>query len=285
MAFFPPPPPDRQDRPRPPRPRENDWRLILKLLPYTRRSRKLLLWSILLLLPVSVAGAIQPLIIGQAISLLRSEAAWPYLEKMTLAQGLNFLAVLLLVTIIIRVIFSATQGYIIQQVGQDITAQVRQDLFTHITSLSASFFDRTPVGRLVTRIASDVEALGDVFASGAIGVLSDFVYFVVILITIFSLQWQLSLMLFLMLIPVTGLIIYFQQQYRKANYQVREELSQLNSMLQENVMGINVVQLFRRERFNSDMFRTINKRYRMEVDKTIFHDSAISATLEWVGLV
>lgn len=239
----------------------------------------------MLLIPVSIAGAIQPLIIGQAVSLLRQEPTWSYLEAMSFSQGLNFLIILLIVTIIIRLIFNATQGYIIQKVGQDITAQVRDDLFTHVTSLSASFFDRTPVGRLVTRITSDVEALGDVFASGAIGVLSDFVYFIVIIITIFSLQWQLALMLVLMLIPVTGLVIYFQQQYRKANYQAREELSQLNSMLQENVTGINVVQLFRRERFNAQMYRSINNRYRTQIDKTIFHDSAVSATLEWIGLV
>lgn len=101
----------------------------------------------------------------------------------------------------------------------------------------------------------------------------------------FTLHGKLALMLLLMLIPVTGLIIYFQTEYRKANYQVREELSQLNSMLQENVSGINVVQLFRREHFNGELFRTINQRYRQAVDKTIFHDSAVSATLEWISLV
>jgi ATP-binding cassette subfamily B protein len=101
----------------------------------------------------------------------------------------------------------------------------------------------------------------------------------------FWLQGQLALLLLAMLAPVTALIIYFQQQYREANYQVREELSQLNSMLQENVTGINVVQLFRREAYNSSLFRTVNQRYRQEVDRTIFHDSAVSATLEWISLV
>jgi ATP-binding cassette subfamily B protein len=88
-----------------------------------------------------------------------------------------------------------------------------------------------------------------------------------------------------MLLPVTGLIIYFQQEYRKANYKAREELSALNSMLQENISGINVVQLFRREQFNTEMFREVNKRYITQVDKTIFYDSGVSATLEWISLV
>lgn len=267
------------------RSRENDWRLLLKLIPYARRNRNLLIISIILLIPVSIAGAIQPLIIGQAISLLREENTWSFLKNLSLSQGLNFLITLLLITIVVRLIFASTQGYLVQKVGQEITASVREDLFTHVSSLSARFFERTPVGRLVTRITSDVEALGDVFASGAIGVIGDLISILAIVVTIFLRQWQLALMLLLMLVPVAGLIIYFQQQYRKANYQAREELSKLNSMLQENIVGINVVQLFRRERFNSEMFRSINHRYRNQVDKTIFHDSAISATLEWISLV
>lgn len=264
---------------------ENDWRLLLKLIPYARRSSRILIISIVLLIPVSIAGAIQPLIIGQAVSLLRQENTWSFLQKLPLAQGLNFLIFLLLITIIIRLVFVSIQGYLVQQVGQQITADVREDLFVHVLSLSAKFFDRTSVGKLVTRISSDVEALGDVFASGAIGVVSDFIYILTIVITIFLVQWQLALVLVLLLLPVAGLIIYFQRQYRKANYKSREGLSNLNSILQENIAGINVVQLFCRERFNSELFRSINRRYRQEVDRTIFHDSAISATLEWISLV
>jgi ATP-binding cassette, subfamily B, multidrug efflux pump len=265
--------------------KENDWRLLLRLLPYAKQQKKLLFWSLILLFPLSLTGAIQPLIIGQAVSLLQKENTWNFLAKMPLEAAINILIIILSASIILRLILATVQGYLVQKVGQSITANVREDLFTHVTALSSSFFDRSPVGRLVTRLTSDVEALGEVFASGAIGVVSDLVYILVIIITMFTLQWQLALMLVLMLFPVTALIIFFQQQYRIANYQVREELSKLNSQLQENVVGMNVVQLFRRERFNSEMFRTINKRYRQSVDKTIFHDSAVSATLEWIGLI
>jgi len=264
---------------------DNDWRLFLKLIPYARKSRGTLLICLLLLVPLAVAGAIQPLIIGQAISLLREEPTWSFLRGVSDAKGINLLVGLLLLTVVIRLIFSSIQGYLVQKIGQEITAEVRQDLFTHVTSLASSFFDRTPVGKLITRIASDVEALGNVFASGAIGVVSDFVSIVAIVVTIYLVNWKLASILVFMLIPVTGLIIYFQQQYRKANYKAREELSKLNSMLQENISGINIVQLFRRERYNAEMYRSINERYRLEVDKTIFHDSAVSATLEWIALV
>ncbi|MGL5941581.1 MAG: ABC transporter ATP-binding protein [Waterburya sp.] len=264
---------------------DNDWRLFLKLIPYARQSKSTLIICLILLVPLAVANSIQPLIIGQAISLLKSEPTWSFLAGVSVSQGINLLVGLLLVTVLIRLAFASVQGYLVQKIGQEITAEVRQDLFDHVTSLAASFFDRTPVGRLITRIASDVEALGNVFASGAIGVVSDFVSIVAIVVTIYFVNWKLASILVFMLIPVTALIIYFQQQYRKANYKAREELSKLNSMLQENITGINIVQLFRREQYNSEMYRSINERYRLEVDKTIFHDSAVSATLEWIALV
>jgi ATP-binding cassette subfamily B multidrug efflux pump len=268
------------------RSRENDWRLFLRLVPYARRSGRPLFVSMALLVPLSVASAIQPLIIGQAISLIRNEdQIWFFLEKRPLADGLNILIGLLLLTIVIRLVFVAVQGFLVVKVGQQITAGIRDDLFEHVTSLAVRFFDRTPVGRLITRLTSDVEALGDVFSTGAIGIVGDILSMLVIAVTMFFLQWQLALMLLLMLLPVTGLIIYFQQEYRKANYKAREELSALNSMLQENITGINIVQLFRREQFNAEMFREVNQRYIKEVDKTIFHDSAVSATLEWIALV
>ncbi len=265
--------------------KENDWRLLLRLLPYAKKQKALLFWSLILLFPLSLTGAIQPLIIGQAVSLLQKEQTWGFLARMPLTAAINTLIIILSASIILRLILGTTQGYLVQKVGQSITANVREDLFTHVTSLSSSFFDRSPVGRLVTRLTSDVEALGEVFASGAIGVVSDLVNILVIIITMFTLQWQLALLLVLMLFPVTALIIFFQKQYRRANYQVREQLSKLNAQLQENVVGVNIVQLFRRERFNAEMFRATNTQYRQSLDKTIFYDSAVSATLEWIGLI
>ncbi|WP_017716642.1 ABC transporter ATP-binding protein [Kamptonema formosum] len=273
---------NREHRPR----RENDWRLLLRLVPYARHSGRLLLISMLLLVPLSVASAIQPIIIGQAISLLRQEPnIWAFFQGKPLSWGLNVLTGLLFLTIAVRLGLESLQTYLVQKVGQKITADIRNDLFEHVTSLAVRFFDRTPVGRLITRLTSDVDALGEVFSTGAIGIVTDLFSIAVIAIAMFALQWQLALMLVLMLVPVAGVVIYFQQQYRKANYRAREELSALNATLQENITGINVVQLFRREQFNAELFRSINQRYVLEVDKTIFHDSAVSATLEWIALV
>ena len=264
----------------------NDWRLFLRLLPYARRHGKLLTLAIVLLVPIALANAVQPLLIGQVISLIRNEpSTYELLRNLPLSEGLNILLILILIAIAIRLVLIGIQGYILQKLGQNITAAIRQDLFHHVTSLAVRFFDRTPVGKLITRLTSDVEVLGDVFSTGAIGIVSNVFSMLVIIAIMFSIEWKLACLLLLILLPITWLIIYFQQKYRQANYKVREELSSLNSQLQENIVGINVVQLFRREKFNAELFRHTNQRYIQEIDKTIFYDSAVSATLEWIALM
>ncbi|MEM1168145.1 MAG: ABC transporter ATP-binding protein [Cyanobacteria bacterium P01_H01_bin.35] len=264
---------------------ETDWELIKRLLNYGLRHKVLVIVSLILLLPLSISGAIQPLLIGQAISRILGEKTWLFLQQISLSQGLNILAIVLMLSIIIRLIFQSLQGFLVQKLGQKITADIRDDLFQHVLSLGVRFFDSTPVGKLITRLTSDVEALGDVFSTGAIGIFSDLFSIFIIAIAMFSLQWQLALMLILMIVPVTAVIIYFQQQYRKANYKSRDELSGLNAQLQENLIGIGVVQLFRREKFNSELYRINNEKYVRELDKTIFYDSAISGILEWISLI
>ncbi|MEZ2236364.1 ABC transporter ATP-binding protein [Microcoleus sp.] len=272
---------DTKNQPR----RETDWRLFMRLATYAGRSKRLLIISIVLLVPLAVSGAVQPVLIGQAISLIRAEPTYEFLRGMPLSAGLNLLAVMLMLTITFRLALQSVQGYLVTKVGQIITTDIRNDLFAHVTSLAVRFFDRTPVGKLMTRLTSDVEALGEVFSSGAIGIISDLFSILVIAVFMFTMQWQLALMLVLMMIPITALIVYFQYKYRIANYKTREELSDLNAQLQENLTGIGVVQLFRREQFNSQLFRVTNKRYIKAIDETIFYDSAVSATLEWIALV
>jgi ATP-binding cassette, subfamily B, multidrug efflux pump len=264
---------------------ETDWRLFARLIPYALKSSNLLLVSLVMLFPLATANAVQPLLIGQAISRIRAETTWPFIAQMPVADALNMLTLLLLMTVVLRLVLVAVQGYTVQRIGQQMTADIRQDLFNHVTSLGVRFFDNTPVGKLITRLTNDVEALGDVFTTGAIGIVSDLFSLLILAAAMFWSQWQLATVLTLMLIPVTALIVYFQFEYRKANYKAREELSTMNSSLQENITGINVVQLFRRQKFNAEQFRSINQKYVAEIDKTNFHDSAISATLEWISLV
>ncbi len=254
----------------------NDFGLLLRLVPYIQRQWPKFLLSFGLLVPVAVSFGIQPMLVQQGID-------GPI--KNGDLEGFRWVCFWVLLTLVVRFAFQGWQSYIVQEVGQNITADIRDDLFRHVTQLSTSYFDRTPVGKLITRLTSDVEALGDVFATGAVGILSDVASLVVTTVFMFSLRWDLALLLVAMVVPVAGLIIYFQHEYRKANFKARDRLSELNSIVQENIIGVNVVQLFGRQRLNAQMHRRVNEEYMEEVNRTIFHDSAVSATLEWISLV
>ena len=141
-----------------------------------------------------------------------------------------------------------------------------------------------PVGKLLTRLTSDVDALAEVFGSGAVGVLGDLVTLTVIAVTMLLIEWRLGLLLLVSQVPVTLVVLWLQGRYRRANYRVREELSQLNADFQENLQGLDVVQMFRREAFNGARFQRTGLAYREAVNGTILFDSSISAFLEWVSL-
>ncbi len=257
---------------------QNDWRLLLILWPYAKRRRGLLIISLIFLFPLAFADAIQPVILKNAIDGPITDA----LQERGALDNLTGYIVLLLVTILVRWIFQILEGYTSQRLGQEMTRDIRTDLFAHVVALPSSFFDRTPVGKLITRITSDVEALGDVFSTGAVGIVSDLFAMIVIGGVMLSQRWDLGILLIIIVIPIGLLVGWLQQRFRDANFKVREELSKLNAWLQENILGVKVVQMFRRESYNSLRFRDINTDYIQSVDKTIFYDSVLSAILEWV---
>ena len=261
-----------------------DRQRLLGLLPYLGRDRKRLLATLVLLIPVAGAAAIQPLLVGQAISALRHEPVMPWLAGKAVSDQLRTLVLLLLAAVLVRLGLQGFQTFNVQAVGQRLTARIRDDLFSHAMALSLRFHDRTPVGKLLTRLTSDVDALAEVFGSGAVGVLADLVTLIVIAVTMISIEWRLGLLLMLSQIPVVFGILWLQSRYRKANYRVREELGQLNADLQENLQGLEVVQMFRREAVNSARFSRTTDSYRQAITGTILYDSSISAFIEWVAL-
>ena len=262
-----------------------DRQRVMQLLPYLGRDRKRLILSLLLLIPLALASAVQPLVVGQAISVLRGEDVVPWLKGLAIPAAMRLLVGLLLVAVVTRLALQRIQTYNVQVVGQRLTARIRDALFGHAMALSLRFHDRTPVGKLLTRLTSDVDALAEVFGSGAVGVLADLVTLLVIGFTMVSIEWRLGLLLLLSQIPVVFGVFWLQRRYRQQNYQVREKLAQLNADLQENLQGLEVVQMFRREAFNSTGFSRTIDAYRQAVTGTIFYESSISAFIEWVALV
>ena len=261
-----------------------DRQRLARLLPYLGKDRRRLGLTLLLLIPVAFAAAVQPLLVGQAISVLRREPTLGWLDGMPVAAALRLLVVLLLLAVMLRLGLQGIQTFNVQAVGQRLTARIRNDLFAHAMALSLRFHDRTPVGKLLTRLTSDVDALAEVFGSGAVGVLADLVTLLVIAVTMVSIEWRLGLLLLVSQVPVVFGILWLQGRYRKANYRVREELSQLNADLQENLQGLEVVQMFRREATNSARFAQVTDAYREAVTGTILYESSISALIEWVAL-
>ena len=262
----------------------NDFRRVKKLGKYLKKEKKRLFLILFILIPVALAGAIQPLLVGQAISILRGENTISFFDNLSNESSIRSIIGILFITVILRLGLQGFQSYNIQAVGQRLTARIRNDLFSHSMSLSLRFHDKMPVGKLLTRLTSDVDALSEVFGSGAVGVLADFVSLIVISITMILIEWRLGLLLLIIQIPVTLFILWLQKRYRKQNYKVREELSQLNSNFQENLQGLEVVQMFRRQSLNGQNFYKTGINYKNAVNGTIFYDSSISAFIEWVSL-
>ena len=261
-----------------------DWKRVRRLGRYLIHDRRRLLLTLVMLVPVALAGAIQPLLVGQAISVLRDEASFPWLADLGTTAAIRLIVGLLLVSVLLRLALQGVQSFNIQAVGQRLTARIRDDLFRHSLALSLRFHDTMPVGKLLTRLTSDVDALAEVFGSGAVGVLGDLVTLLVIASSMLLIEWRLGLLLLFTQIPVTCMVLWLQRRYRKVNYTVREELSQLNADFQENLQGLEVVQMFRREAVNGARFARTGSAYRRAVNGTIFFDSSISAFLEWVSL-
>ena len=261
-----------------------DWRRVRRLGRYLVRDRRRLLVALLLLLPLAFAGALQPVLLGQAVSVLRGEPSLPWLSGLSLSASIRVIIWLYFGSVLLRFGLQGVQQFSILAVGQRLTARIRDDLFQHALSLSLRFHDRMPVGKLLTRLTSDVDALAEVFGSGAVGVLNDLVSLLVLASTMLFIEWRLGLLLLFTQVPVTLAVLWLQRRYRKSNYRVREELSQLNADFQENLQGLEVVQMYGRETVNSARFLRTGRDYRSAVNGTIFYDSSISAFLEWVAL-
>jgi len=176
---------------------KNDFRRVKNLGKYLKREKKRLILILIILIPVALAGSIQPLLVGQAISVLRGENTIAFFNNLSNELAINLIIGLLFITVLLRLGLQGFQSYNIQSVGQRLTARIRNDLFAHSMSLSLRFHDKMPVGKLLTRLTSDVDALSEVFGSGAVGVLADFVSLIVISITMILIEWRLGLLLFM----------------------------------------------------------------------------------------
>jgi ABC-type multidrug transport system fused ATPase/permease subunit len=215
-----------------------------------------------------VAPYQRPLLLALVLVVISSAAslAQPYLIKVAIddgvAQGnyerLTFAAVAIAVSLIVFAITNWAQTLLMSWVGQRLLLDVRTRLFTHLQSLSMDFFDRESLGRIISRLTSDVSALNEVLTQGLVGSIADLVVLVGIVATMLHMSPRLTVLTFVMIPPMMIAARYFTVASRDAYRRVRLAIADLNSSLAEDIVGMRVIQAFRREDRNRSQFEVVN---------------------------
>ncbi|MDX1440692.1 MAG: ABC transporter ATP-binding protein, partial [Rubricoccaceae bacterium] len=182
-------------------------------------------------------------------------------------------------------ILSFGLGYLTAWIGQNSLYDLRRAVFGHIQKQRLSFFDRTPIGRLITRTTSDIEALNQLLSAGVVTILGDLARLFFIGYFMFALNVELALVALLALPPMMWAMNYFRIKMREAYRETRKQVARLNSFLQEHVTGMKVVQLFNREREEMRRFEDINDLHRKAHIKTILYFALIWPTVDLIATV
>ena len=248
-----------------------DGRLMRRLLGYLRPYRRL------------VVAALGALIGGSALAL-----AQPYLMKIAIDRyianhdlaGLNLVALGYLGVLLGAFVFEFLQTYILQYVGQRIMFDMRMQIYGHLQRVDVRYYDRNPVGRLMTRVTTDVDVLNDLFAAGVVSVFGDVFTLVGIMAVLVSMNWRLALVAFSVLPLIVFITQWFRRHVRESYRRVRLWIAKINAFLQENVSGMSTVQLFRREAENFSRFDAIDRAHRDANIESIFYYAVFYPAVE-----
>ncbi len=251
-----------------------DARLAARLWEATGPYRRVVLISAFLFLPIAGLELLQPYLLKVAIDSHILRADW---------SGLTRVAGAFLLTLAGLYALRAVQSYLLHLTGQRVLHDLRRRLFAHIQRMDAAFFDKNPVGRLMTRILNDVEAVSDMFASGAVAILGDVVTVAGIVVVMLAMNWRLALVTFALVPLLAVSVAYFRRQARNAYRGLRTRLARLNAFLQENLQGMMVIQLFCREREERRAFEALNADYRQTQFRSTVYDAWLYAVVEAIG--
>lgn len=235
-------------------------RIMVYTKPYRRRFYGVIIWAVLL----AVFASLRPALLKGAIDKYISSK-----EEL----GLLYYIIAMGVFMIIEVLSQFYFVYWANWLGQDIIRDIRNKLFRHIFTFRMKYFDMAPVGQLVTRTVSDIEAIAKIFSQGLFMILSDMAKMIAILIVMFWLNWKLSWIAIAAMPIIVYITRIFQKKMQLAFEQVRSEISNLNTFVQERVTGMKIVQLFHRERIEYNKFRDINDRHCKAWIKTVWYNS------------
>jgi ATP-binding cassette, subfamily B, multidrug efflux pump len=251
-----------------------DARLMRRLLEYLRPY-----WR-------EVTIAVAAIIVGSAASLIQ-----PYLVKVAIDRyisqrrliGLNGLAVLYLTVLVVAFAAEYVQTWTMQLTGQRIMYDLRMAIYRHLQRLDLRYYDRNPVGRLMTRVTSDVDVLNDLFTSGVVTVFGDLFALVGIMAMMIWMNWPLALVAFSVLPLILLVTQWFRRNVRESYRLVRGWIARINAFLQENITGMSTVQLFRREALNFARFDEIDRKHRDANVDQIFYYAMFYPAIEVVS--
>jgi ATP-binding cassette, subfamily B, multidrug efflux pump len=239
-----------------------DSHLMKRLLAYIKPYRKYVIFAILMNIVVAALGPLRPYLTKVAIDKYIANSDY---------HGLIIISLVLFASLLFQAVIQFFLTYYTQYLGQKTLYDLRTQLFIHTQKLALKFFDKTPIGRIVTRVTNDVEALGELFSSGIVMVFSD----VFIIVWIFVFMFFMDVKLSFVTLSVLPVLIYgtflFRKKVRESYRDVRLHLARLNSYMQEHITGMNVVQIFRKEKDELKRFSDINNDYRQANVKSIFY--------------
>lgn len=252
-----------------------DFALVRRLWPHLRPHAGLLGVALVLVPVTTLATLFQPYLVKRtvdAVVLVADDEVW--LRMVTLY------AVAVCVEFLCRFI----EMYAMQLAGQRAMADLRRVTFRHAERLRASYFDRTPVGRVLTRVTNDVDSLGELFASGAVMAVADVLLLVGVLGFMFALDAKLTLITLVVLPPLAFVIEAIRRRARQAFRDIRVHIAQLNAYLSEQVQGMQVVQAFGREAASAEEYALINDAHRRANHRSILYDALLFSVVESVSI-
>jgi len=229
--------------------------------PYKKRFVWVIVWAILL----SIFAATRPYILKEVID--------NFLVKSGAKSDFNFFMFIMGFLLIAEVVSQFYFTYWANWLGQDIIKDIRLKLFQHIASFKMKYFDEEPVGKLVTRTVSDIESIASIFSQGLFNIGSDLLKMVVVLGFMFFLNWKLSLIIISIMPIILVATNIFRKKMKGAFNEVRNEISNLNTFIQERLTGMKIVQLFNREEIELEKFKEINQKHNKAWLKNILYNS------------
>lgn len=227
--------------------------LLKRIFQYVKPYRAVFVWSVILTILLAAISPVRPFLIKYTLDHYILAGNYSGLVNMTM---------LMIFMLLLQTLIQYNHTLLTNTLGQSVIRDLRINVFNHITKLRLKFFDKTPIGQLITRTVSDLETIADIFSEGLISMIGDSLQVVVIVCVMLYTDWELSLVV---LLPIPLLIMAtrkFQKAIKVAFQEIRNEVSNLNTFLQEHITGVSIVQYFAREKQEYRKFYAINKRYR-----------------------